>query len=245
MRLLVSVRSGEEVEPALAGGAEIVDAKEPSLGSLGAVSPATLGEIARRVPAAVPLSVALGDPGSVAGVVEAIAAVDRAVDPRGELYVKLGLAGTSDPDAARSLMAAAVAAAARVVSRPVVIAVAYADQEAAGAPDRHTVSRIAARVGVGGVLLDTFVKDGRDLFAHVGDGDLGAWVERARQAGLLVALAGSLSAGGLRRAAGFSADILGVRGAACAGGREGVLVEARVRTLRAMLRGAPVVVRSL
>ena len=36
MRLLVSVRSADEVGAALAGGAEIVDVKEPSRGALGA-----------------------------------------------------------------------------------------------------------------------------------------------------------------------------------------------------------------
>ena len=35
MRLLVSVRSAEEVSAALAGGADIIDAKEPERGSLG------------------------------------------------------------------------------------------------------------------------------------------------------------------------------------------------------------------
>src|SRR4051812_47948913 len=42
MELLVSVRSAKEVEAALAGGADIIDAKEPSRGSLGAVSPKVL-----------------------------------------------------------------------------------------------------------------------------------------------------------------------------------------------------------
>ena len=46
MRLLVSVRAAAEVAPALAGGADIIDAKEPARGSLGAVSPTRLREIA-------------------------------------------------------------------------------------------------------------------------------------------------------------------------------------------------------
>ena len=61
MRLLVSVRAAAEVAPALAGGAAIVDAKEPARGSLGAVRPEVLRQIASLVPATVPLSVALGD----------------------------------------------------------------------------------------------------------------------------------------------------------------------------------------
>ena len=42
MRLLVSVRSAAEARAALSGGADIIDAKEPSLGSLGAVGPLAL-----------------------------------------------------------------------------------------------------------------------------------------------------------------------------------------------------------
>ena len=57
MRLLVSVRSAEEVSAALAGGADIIDAKEPARGSLGRVTPAVLSAIAARTPASVPLSV--------------------------------------------------------------------------------------------------------------------------------------------------------------------------------------------
>jgi (5-formylfuran-3-yl)methyl phosphate synthase len=61
MRLLVSVRSASEVGAALAGGADIIDAKEPRHGSLGAVSRRTLASITAVVPPECPLSIALGD----------------------------------------------------------------------------------------------------------------------------------------------------------------------------------------
>ena len=61
MRLLVSVRTAAEVAAGAGGGADIIDAKEPAAGSLGAVTPDVLREIAALVPAGVPLSVALGD----------------------------------------------------------------------------------------------------------------------------------------------------------------------------------------
>ncbi len=66
MRLLVSVRTEHEVAAALAGGADIIDAKEPARGSLGPVSPEVLQAIAARVPESMPLSVALGDFGTAA-----------------------------------------------------------------------------------------------------------------------------------------------------------------------------------
>jgi (5-formylfuran-3-yl)methyl phosphate synthase len=235
MRLLVSVRSAVEVAAAVAGGADIIDAKEPSLGSLGAVSPATLRAIARALPPALPLSVALGDHCDAASVAGAFAALVGIGSHARETYLKLGLASMRDVTGAASVITAAVEAAARVAGSPAVIVVAYADHAAAEAPPRDVVRRLAAAAGARGVLLDTCVKDGRDLFHHVGRPELRRWVIDAKRDGLLVALAGSLSAEAVERISDLPGDVIGVRGAACAGGREGSVTEDRVRRLRSLL----------
>ena len=49
MRLLVSVTSAAEASAALAGGADVIDAKDPRRGALGAVSPQTLRAILAAV----------------------------------------------------------------------------------------------------------------------------------------------------------------------------------------------------
>ena len=49
-RLLVSVRNALEAEVALAGGAHVIDVKEPSHGSLGRADEATLAEVVRENP---------------------------------------------------------------------------------------------------------------------------------------------------------------------------------------------------
>ena len=85
------------------------------------------------------------------------------------------------------------------------------------------------------MLLDTWRKDGRDLFHHLAEPAVRAWIEQARAAGLLVALAGSLSIEGVRAVAGLPADIVGVRGAACIGGRAGAVSEGLVAELKAAL----------
>jgi hypothetical protein len=64
---------------------------------------------------------------------------------------------------------------------------------------------------------------------------LHAWIGQVRAAGMLVALAGSLSIKGVRAVAELQADIVGVRGAACVGGRTGVVSEERVAELKAAL----------
>ncbi len=237
MRLLVSVRSAAEVRPALAGGAEIIDAKEPSRGSLASVSPDDLRAIAAALPRRTPLSVALGDPADAEAVACAIGALDGLVPPERAVYVKLGLASAAAVAEAEAVIVAAVRSAVRSPVRPVVIVVAYADVAAGSVSSRERVLELAARAGAGGILLDTCLKDGGDLLQYVKLPELERWAAGAERRGLLVGFAGSLSADGIRAVAELPADVVGVRGAACVGGRDGRLSEAKVRQLRAALIG--------
>ena len=59
-----------------------------------------------------------------------------------------------------------------------------------------------------------------------------AFVSSVREAGLFVALAGQLTADDLPFVRDAGADIAGVRGAACDGGRNGHVSAERVRALR-------------
>jgi len=59
--LLISVRSASEVETAITGGADIIDAKEPTRGALGPVSESELKAIANAVAGRKPFSAALGE----------------------------------------------------------------------------------------------------------------------------------------------------------------------------------------
>jgi uncharacterized protein (UPF0264 family) len=82
------------------------------------------------------------------------------------------------------------------------------------------------------LLLDTSDKSGpglRELMTAVA---LARWVARAHEAGLLVALAGKLTADDLAFVRDAGADIAGVRGAACEGGRTGRVSSERVALLR-------------
>lgn len=231
MRLLVSVRSAEEIEAALSGGAEIIDVKEPALGALGAAAREVVAAAADVVPSAVPLSVALGDPKTETEV-EAI--VRRLMPTRsaGEVILKMGFAGSETDLHAERLLAVAVASA-REAGPAAIVAVAYADWERARAPSPETLVRLAAKAGATGVLLDTFEKDGRDLFDVMSLETLRRWIAEARSAEIRVAVAGSLGVEGIARLSGVWPDIVGVRGAACEGGRMGRVSETRVRALRA------------
>ncbi len=235
MRLLVSVRSVDEVGEALAGGAHIIDIKEPSRGSLGAADAGVISAVAAQVPLFIPVSVALGDPDTP----EVPVSIAHLAPQReaGEVILKLGFAGvTSEVEVEQRLNSAMHGAIPE--PRPTIVAVAYADYERAGAPSPYAVLRAAARSGADGVLLDTFTKDGSDLFAFFPPTALRRWVEEARSARLMVALAGSLDSNGILRARSMRPDVVGVRGSACVGGRLGHVSAERVRALR-LVMGAP------
>jgi uncharacterized protein (UPF0264 family) len=223
MRLLVSVRNASEAAAALAGGADIVDAKEPLSGPLGSVSPAALASIASAVGSNAPISAALGDIGR-----DDIAAAAAAATRVGAGFVKVGFAGMRG----RLDTAADMLASTAVGSTAALVLVAYADYDAAGAPSPEEVIALAEQTNAGGVLIDTCDKRGPGLLGLMTGRSLRTFVTRARSAGRTVAVAGSLSIEDFDRLRDAGADIAGVRGAACDGGRDGIVTAARVRALR-------------
>ena len=233
MLLLVSVRGEDEVAEALAGGADIIDAKDPARGALGPVSPATLRAIAACVPETVAFGAALGDFESPDAVRRAVAGV--AISPRRTAtYVKLGFAGERSEAVVTSLIAAALGAAGPGM---MVVPVAYADHERAGSSAPEAVLRATLSAGARGYLIDTWAKDGRGLLDCIALNRLRTLSGAVRAAGLLLAIAGSLTPAALDRLAGL-ADVVGVRGAACRGGRDGRVDADLVRRLRVRLHGA-------
>jgi uncharacterized protein (UPF0264 family) len=234
MQLLVSVRSAGEVGPALRGGADIIDAKEPASGSLGPVSPPTLAEILARVPPECPFSVAMGDLASPEEVITAVGSLDLPVRAA-PTYLKLGFAGVRSPELVTRILATAVAAVAKKRPPPLVVAVAYADAARAGSLAPELMPGCAHGAGAAGVLLDTHAKDGIGLLGWLLPASLADWVASARSEGLLTAVAGALTLENVDTVSAAGADVIGVRGAACEGGRQGHVTATRVRALRQRL----------
>ena len=234
MQLLVSVRSAAEVGPALSGGADIIDAKEPARGSLGPVSAATLREIVAGVPPERPFSIALGDLATPEQVFTAIASLELPVRPA-PTYLKLGFAGVRSPEIVTRLLATAVATVAEMGSAALVVAVAYADADRAETLAPELIPGSAHRAGAAGVLLDTHRKDGIGLLGWLAPHALASWVASARREGLLTALAGALTLDNIGAVSTAGPEVVGVRGAACEGGRGGQVAATRVRALRQRL----------
>ena len=231
MRLLVSVVSAVEARRAVAGGADIVDVKDPSEGALGAPALSVLSEVDRAVGGAAPLSVALGD---LPDLPHTAALAARGAALGGAAYVKVGLRGVRELDRAVAVMSAVAEA---VGPDTAVIAAAYADGPALDPPALAPawLPALVERTGIAGALVDTFVKDGRGLYAWLSQTELADLIARTRAAGGGFAIAGQLRLGELRR---VDADIVGVRSAVChAGDRAAELESELVAAAVAEVRG--------
>ena len=235
MRLLVSVASASEAEAALAGGADVIDAKDPLSGALGAVSLATLREIHVAVDGHRPVTAALGDAIDEDDIERAAFEYSAA----GSAFVKIGFASVTDSAQVERLTRGAVRGASTEEQRLCgVVAVAYADAGGVTSPTPDALIDVAARAGAMGVLLDTSDKHGPGLRQLMTSDRVATWVRRAHDAGLIVALAGKLKGEDLSWVQDCGADIAGVRGAACEHGRTGRVAADKVRQLRARIVAA-------
>jgi uncharacterized protein (UPF0264 family) len=206
-RMLASVRSVDEARVALAGGADVIDLKEPLAGPLGAVPASVAAEVVRLVDGRAPVSAAVGDlpasPALLRAAVEQMAAT-------GVSFVKVGLFGRGPFDAYLEGLAPLARLGVAMV------AVLFADC----GPDFGLLGSIAA-AGFQGVMLDTADKRGAGLRTHLSDEMSGEFVRRARRLRLFAGLAGSLTADDIVPLLRLRPDYLGFRGALCVGQARG------------------------
>ncbi len=229
MQLLVSVRTAADARVALAGGADVIDAKEPSAGALGPVSLDVLDAIVAAVHGGRMVTAALGDAADEASVEDAA----RRFAAGGAALVKVGFAQVASAARVEALIAAAVRGARAGSASAGVVAVGYADHRPASSIAPGALVDAAISAGATGVLLDTVDKTGPGLCHLMSREALTAWLRRAHDAGLLAAVAGQLTRDDLSIVRDAGADIAGVRGAACDGGRDGHVSLERVRALAA------------
>ncbi len=209
IRVLVSVRSAAEAAVAVAHGADLVDAKEPAHGALGALPLDTIREIVATVGGARPVSATVGDlppdPRVIVAAVEKVAAT-------GVDIVKIGFLAGAERNACLPPLAP-------IARQQPLVAVLFADQE----PDLDLIPRIAG-AGFVGVMLDTVDKSHGPLTVHTSPQFLATFVAAARREGLLAGLAGSLRLADIDALRPLGATYLGFRGALCeAGDRGGAL----------------------
>jgi (5-formylfuran-3-yl)methyl phosphate synthase len=217
-RFLASVRDEREAALALAGGADIVDFKDPANGALGAAAPEAIARGLAQLAGRVLTSATTGDCPLEPRILTEAA---RRTGAAGVDYVKVGLA--PGPRLAACLEQL------RVVARQHrLIAVFFADH---GVPTEALAPLREA--GFAGAMLDTFNKSTGSLRQHVDETDLARFVGAARHLALMTGLAGSLTLADIPALARVGPDVLGFRGALCEAGRGSALSLGRLRRVRA------------
>jgi uncharacterized protein (UPF0264 family) len=234
VHLLVSVSNVSEAEAALAGGADIVDAKDPAHGALGAVNLEVFRRICGACATRVPVTAALGDTNTLA----AVESQARAFAAAGATLVKVGFAAPMSRAGIATMLAAAARGAAAGAGPTGVVAVAYADWMKVSSADPEDILSAACSAGAAGILLDTADKNGPGLRALMTEAEMAQWIAQAREAGLLIAAAGQLRAGDLDWLAQLGVEVAGVRGAACESGRTSRITPALVASLQARCAAA-------
>jgi uncharacterized protein (UPF0264 family) len=215
---LASVTSADEAQIALAGGAGIVDCKDPASGALGALDVETVRKIVTLIGRRVPVSATIGDLPAAANGMVAAASVMAAADVD---IVKIGFFGDTDPRPAIAALGRALGGRSRLV------AVLMAEQN----PDLTLLPVLAAHRFVG-VMLDTAEKSSGSLTTVLSQDRLGEFVRKAQANGLFAGLAGSLAERDIAHLASLGPDVLGFRGALCASGRASALELERVAAVR-------------
>jgi hypothetical protein len=227
--LLVSVRDAAEAELARAGGASVIDVKEPRRGSLGAADADAIAAVVDALADRVPVSVAAGEllDWHNTATPQFITALNAGV-----AFAKFGLAGcAATNDWPRRWRAAFVAIGDDI--QPV--AVAYADWQAARAPAPENVLNLATDSGCRALLVDTWSKSVGDVFDRWPAERVAEFAEHVRAAGIHFVLAGSLKRATLPQALSCQPALVAVRGAVCEGDRVDAISQTRVEALRAAL----------
>jgi (5-formylfuran-3-yl)methyl phosphate synthase len=227
--LLVSVRSAAEAEVALAGGADIVDVKEPRRGALGPADPHVWREVQSAIRGRAITSAALGE--LLCDPVEQLAP-----QAAGFQFAKIGLAGC---DAELDWKARWQCAVSSLPAGVDPVPVAYADWRLAGAPAPAVAVELAVGSPARLLLIDTHDKGAGGLLDHLTLDALQLIAATASRRGVRLALAGSLDESTIERLLPLGPAYIGVRGAACRGGRDGRIDLARVKSLTSLARRMP------
>jgi len=223
MLLLVSVQNVNEAKQAIKGGADIVDVKNLQEALVGSAHPNIFKDVKKIAPDPIHSSLTLGV------VPDQIGTVAMAVHAAGLLKatsVKVGFMKTEYNLALETLLACREALAG---SNTMLIGSLFADNLIyEGGLDPSLMVDLSVEGKCDGFLIDTLVKDGRNLFDFIPESELKDMVMSAKSRGLSTALSGHLKLSDLDELSRINPDIVGVRGAVCSKGDrdEGVYWEA-------------------
>jgi uncharacterized protein (UPF0264 family) len=218
--LLVSVRTAAEARAAVAGGAAIIDIKEPKAGPLGRATVSVTVGIIEAVAGARPITLACGE---LVDGIEQISAHTHDVWSRLGANQAVPVAVKAGPRGLRGRPWSEAFARFKngLPAGVEAVAVAYADWSKSGNDPPLRMLFRAHEAGARTVLIDTFDKAAAGLVSIASADDLRLWIDQARSLSLRLALAGRLTATEVDLVFRLGGDVAGVRSAACLGGRSG------------------------
>jgi uncharacterized protein (UPF0264 family) len=219
----------DEARAALAGGADILDVKNPKEGSLGANFPWAIRAVVDLAGGRVPVSATIGDLDYKPGTAS-LAALGAAVS--GADYIKAGLLGVKTRTQAEEMLEGIVKAVKDFDSGKKVVASGYSDYARAGCVSPMLLPAAAAKAGADLVMVDTAVKDGRSTFEFMSEQELKDFISLGHREGLEVALAGTIGFEHLEMLKRLNPDIIGVRGIVCGGDRRSAIRAELVEKLK-------------
>jgi uncharacterized protein (UPF0264 family) len=228
-RLLVSVTSAAEAIVARDNGADLIDVKNPTLGSLGAQSPEIWREVLAAVGPQTPVSAALGE-------LQDDNVFELARQTRGLAFAKVGLAHSRTAEGDwqarwrewQSCLASSV--------QPVLVL--YADGDSCEAPQVDSLLKLAIDEKVPALLVDTYHKDRGRLFDVIDRGQLASAIGRLQHSACRIVLAGSLRLSDLPQLLPLKPTYVAVRGAVCRDARSGPIDGALVKEWSQALQSA-------
>jgi hypothetical protein len=223
MRVLISIKDKKEASEVLAaGGVDILDIKNPGEGTLGANKPWVIKEVMELLPPRIEVAASIGDldfkPGTASLAAYGVARL-------GVDYVVASFYGVKTTEQAEKLSRALKRALAEEGGGAKLIISGYADYWRTGSANPFEfVKHVSCDV----IMLDTAVKDGRNILDFASVERLREFVDLAHERGMETCISGSLRIPHLERAVSIGSDILGFRGAAC---EAGVVKRSRVEEL--------------
>ncbi|MEQ1545515.1 (5-formylfuran-3-yl)methyl phosphate synthase [Methyloglobulus sp.] len=198
--MLASVNSLDEAKLVLAEKVNIIDLKEPALGSLGGLDAGLVKEIVAVINGQCLISATIGD---LPMQPELIFNAVKEMVETGVNYVKIGFFPSGD---VTQVIEKLVGIAAHVD----LIAVLFADTK----PDFRLIDTLKA-AGFSGVMLDTLDKTNGSLTRVMAKADIERFVLHVKSRQLLCGLAGSLKFEDIPQLMSYRPSYLGFRGALC------------------------------
>jgi len=215
IKLLVSPKNITEAKITIEAGADYIDCKNPEEGSLGANFPWVIKEMKKIIPKNnwQQLSATIGDfpnlPGSAS-----LAALGAACS--GADVIKVGLKGPKTEKEGIYLMKNVVKAAKTHNPKIKVVSAGYADYSRMNnSLPFLSIPIVAAKSGSDIAMLDTYVKDEKNIFDFLNVEELLEFKKMALDNNLMVALAGKLKISDIDKIKQINPDIIGVRSAVC------------------------------